>query len=294
MFTLAFFVQFLALTAAGIGLLFALGFDPAVGSRTQYVILGFAGLVSALNAGWICGRFLEFLPLRALGASFSPGWISHFLSGSAIGALTLALAVVVGMIGGGLRFTFDATLDTKSLAYSLAGSFVVFAAMAAFEEALCRGYFLQTFSRSGLVWIGIAITSLYFGAGHLNNPNANAIAIANTVLAGIWFSVAYLKTRDLWLVWGMHLMWNWVQGSIFGIEVSGLTGITSTPLLKEVDSGPSWLTGSTYGIEGGVVCTIAMIVSTAAIYFLPIAKPDPELLVMSSSPAEVVDPTPNR
>ncbi len=80
----------------------------------------------------------------------------------------------------------------------------------------------------------------------------------------------------------MHLMWNWMQGSFFGIEVSGLTSISSAPLLKEIDKGPTWLTGSAYGIEGGIVCTVAIAVSTAVIYLLPVIKPDPELLAMTS------------
>jgi hypothetical protein len=77
-------------------------------------------------------------------------------------------------------------------------------------------------------------------------------------------------------------MWNWVQGSIFGVEVSGVTAITSAPLLKEIDSGPAWLTGEAYGIEGGVLCTIALILSTVAIYFMPWLKADEELVALTS------------
>ena len=145
----------------------------------------------------------------------------------------------------------------------------IVAAAAAFEEALFRGYILQTFARSNLAWLAILLTSVFFGLVHADNPNAGVISTLNTVLAGIWFSVAYLRTRDLWFVWGLHLMWNWMQGSFFGIEVSGLTDITKNPLLREIDTGPTWLTGTTYGIEGGIVCTVALIVSTIAIHYVP-------------------------
>ncbi len=281
-FTLLFISLTIGLTLAIFGTLVASGIDIVPGSRRAFLIGSLASLVPALAAGWFCTKYLEGLPARALGASFTAGWAKHFFIGCLVGGVTLGFAVLIAVVFGGLRFEFNAA-QTGSLAYSFAVSLVVFAAASAFEEALCRGYFLQTFSRSGLVWLGILITSIVFGAGHFRNPDASILAIANTVLAGLWFSVAYLKTRDLWFVWGIHLMWNWIQGSILGIEVSGLTNITSSPLLKEIDSGPVWLTGSTYGIEGGVVCTIAIIVSTAAIYFLPIAKPDPELLAMSST-----------
>ena len=60
-----------------------------------------------------------------------------------------------------------------------------------------------------------------------------------------------------------------MQGAFFGIEVSGLTNLVSAPLLKEIDGGPVWLTGETYGVEGGIVTTIAITVSTLAICFVP-------------------------
>jgi len=79
----------------------------------------------------------------------------------------------------------------------------------------------------------------------------------------------------------LHLMWNWMQGAIFGIEVSGLTAIVHSPLLKESDHGPAWLTGENYGIEASVACTIALIVSTIAIYYLPFLKPSEEMRKLS-------------
>ena len=151
-------------------------------------------------------------------------------------------------------------------------SFVLIAVAAAAEEALFRGYIFQTFARSKLVWLAIALTSVFFGAVHLRNPDWGVISTLNTILAGIWFSIAYLKTRDLWLVTGLHVMWNWVQGAIFGIEISGTTDLASASLMREVDSGPAWLTGGTYGIEGGIAATIALLVSMLVIYLLPWPK----------------------
>jgi len=58
-----------------------------------------------------------------------------------------------------------------------------------------------------------------------------------------------------------------------------MTNLVSTPLLREIDAGPSWLTGETYGVEAGVVTTIALIVSTVAIYYLPFLKPSEERII---------------
>ena len=238
-------------------------------------------LLPAILVGWMSGKFLEKLPYRALGAAFTKGWLKHFILGMLIGGIALALAVGIGFAAGSLRFVMNDVSITKIIS-SAALSFVVFAVAAAFEEAFFHGYLLQTFIRSNLCWFGILLTSILFGVVHAANPSANLISTANTVLAGFWFGIAYLKTRDLWFVWGLHLMWNWMQGSFFGIEVSGLTEITKEPVFREIDFGPTWLTGQTYGIEGGILCTIAILIAIAVTHFLPNLRPDEEVLRMNT------------
>jgi energy-coupling factor transporter transmembrane protein EcfT len=141
---------------------------------------------------------------------------------------------------------------------------------------------LQTFARAKLAWLAIALTSLFFASAHLNNPNADYISILNTILAGIWFGVAYLKTRNLWFVFGLHLMWNWAQGAFLGLPVSGITELTTAPLFRVSELGIKQITGGDYGIEGGIAATIAIIVSTLIIWFLPFLKPTEEMLALTS------------
>jgi membrane protease YdiL (CAAX protease family) len=237
-------------------------------------------LVPALFIGWLCGKYLERLPFKALGASFSGLWLINLLLGLVIGAVTLMIAIGLAMTFAGTRF-LSTEFATNDILYSLAVSSGVFFLGAAAEEALFRGYILQTFARSNLAWFAILLTAVFFGVMHLRNPSAGPLSSVNTALAGVWFGVAYLKTRDLWFVTGMHFIWNWMQGSVFGIEVSGLTKIVTHPVLKEIETGPTWIGGGQYGLEGGIVTTIAIILSTIAIYFLPI-KAEPELLALTS------------
>ena len=247
---------------------------PSAPRAVVYLASSLITLTIALFLGWICGRSLEGLPFKALGASFTKGSLTNLVAGAVIGGVTLALAVLLAVLFGGLRFEFQGA-DT-----SLGISFIVIIVAAAAEEALFRGYPFQTFVRSGLAWLAIVITSAIFAAAHLQNPNWSIISVVNTVAAGVWFGIAYLKTRDLWLVFGMHFMWNWLQGAVFGIEISGLTALTPVSLLREVDRGPAWLTGGTYGVEGGIVTTVALIVSIGLIRFLPL---DPQAVDRNSS-----------
>lgn len=256
-----------------VALLYALLGTAGVGSSTFLVVNGLVSLGVALTAGWACGRYLEQLPFRALGASFVGRWAVNLGVGFFLGLVTFAFAAALGIAGGGLSFAMTAAAPGEVIR-TMAVSFLVFAAAAAFEEALFRGYILQTFVRSELTFFGVVFTSLLFATVHNTNPAASALSWLNTFIAGIWFAAAYLKTRDLWFPFALHLAWNWTQGSVFGVEVSGLTDIVKSPLMHEVDAGPAWLTGGDYGIEGGVITTIALILSTAAIFALPLKRPE--------------------
>jgi len=276
----AFFTFLFGSAAQGLLTKLPIGFGP--GSVIFMLATAGPSLSIALVLGWLCGRFFEGLPFRALGVWFTKNWFKDLCIGLGLGGVTLVIGVLIAVVFGGLSFRYDADYGTAAILVTLFVSFAVFAVAAAFEEVLCRGYILQTFMRAGFVWPAIIGTSILFGAGHLANPGASWISVANTILAGVWFGVAYMKTRTLWLPIGMHFMWNWTQGSIFGIEVSGLKDILKAPVLQEIDHGPAWLTGGDYGIEASIACTIALVVSTVAIYFLPILKPTEEMLALTS------------
>lgn len=284
------FAVFLTLFIFIIGLVGALAYsvlssansDLAPGTPAFLAVNGLISLMIALLVGWICLRVLEDLPFRALGAAFTPGWLRNLIVGLVLGAASVSFAILIAVMFGDLSFRFNSEQTASAVAATVFGSLLVFIPAAAFEEALFRGYILQTFSRSGLAWLAIGLTAVFFGMVHLDNPGSGIISSINTAIAGVWFGVAYLKTRDLWLPFGLHLTWNWMLGAMFGVEVSGLTELVAAPLLKEIDGGPVWLTGESYGIEGGIAATIALIASTVAIYLLPGLKPSDEMLAMTS------------
>jgi len=251
--------------------------DGNISARGQ-LVNSIVSLAVALAAGWISGKYLERLPFRAMGASLLNGWARNLALGLVLGVIAFSIAVLVGAIAGGLSFQSNTEARTGDILWTAGFSFAIFAIAAAFEEVLFRGYLLQTFIRSNLTWLGLAVTSLLFATVHNANPNATWFSWINTIIAGLWFGLAYLRTRDLWFPFGLHLAWNWAQGSIFGIEVSGLREIVPHPILKEIDNGPDWLTGGQYGIEGGVACTAGLLAAILAIRLIPFARPDEALL----------------
>lgn len=128
------------------------------------------------------------------------------------------------------------------------------------EEILFRGIIfrhLESMLGSGAA---LAITSALFGAAHLANPGATWFAaLAIAMEAGILLGAAYLYTRRLWLAMGIHAAWNFTQGWLFSVPVSG--GRAPDGLLVTSRHGPEWLTGGAFGLEASVV---ALVVATLA------------------------------
>jgi uncharacterized protein len=132
------------------------------------------------------------------------------------------------------------------------------------EELLVRGVLFRIMEESLGTWIALVISALIFGAGHLSNPNATLWAgLAIAIEAGIMLAAAYVYTRRLWLPIGIHFAWNFVQGGIFGVAVSGNE---AKGLLQSTLSGPALLSGGQFGAEASIFAVIVCL--TAGIYFV--------------------------
>ncbi|HUD29652.1 MAG TPA: CPBP family intramembrane glutamic endopeptidase [Novosphingobium sp.] len=128
------------------------------------------------------------------------------------------------------------------------------------EEAVFRGVIQRQLEAMFGTWAALAATSAFFGLAHLMNPGASLFAaFAIACEAGILLGGAYLVTRRLWVPIGLHMAWNFTQGWVYSIRVSGSkppNGLLETRL-----AGPEWLTGGAFGLEASAV---AMVVASLA------------------------------
>lgn len=207
-------------------------------------------LLASLLAGWAVS-VLEGRRVSALGFGLDRGAV-----GGSLGGLLLGLAVMAALLGclaavGALRWTGR---EGRVIAWlGGGGSTLAFLAVAAAgEEALVRGYPLQLLAARAGPGVALAATSGFFGALHLGNPGVGWVAAVNVTAAGLALGVLALRTGSLWWATGAHLGWNWGQGFLADLPVSGLD-LVDTPFWDAAASGPAWLTGGGFGVEGSVL-----------------------------------------
>ncbi len=141
------------------------------------------------------------------------------------------------------------------------------------EEMLCRSYLMLSLARQCPLWACAGINALLFSLLHLGNPGVSVIALINIFLFGLFASLLTLRRGSVWMVGALHSMWNFAQGNLFGIPVSGITGIPA-PLRAEVAEG-TWqalINGGSFGLEGGLAVTAALLLACGVVVILPTKK----------------------
>ena len=147
----------------------------------------------------------------------------------------------------------------------LANGFL-FAVMAGItEEILFRGLLFRLSSKIVGTWGALIFTSGLFGLAHKANPGATvASSVAIALEAGVLLGAAYAATQRLWLPIGLHIGWNFTEGPLFGMTLSG--NKMTEGVLRGSLSGPRMLTGGVFGPEASIVAVIVCLV--AARFFL--------------------------
>jgi membrane protease YdiL (CAAX protease family) len=200
---------------------------------------------------WIERREPEELLHRAAGREFSYGLILGI-------CLFVTVMLVLWMAG-----VYHPT-GRGSIA-PLAAGFLTALLAAVLEEIIFRGFLFRLIQKLGGMWGALAVTSILFGAAHAANKGATVgSSVAIALEAGVLLGAAYALTQRLWLPIGLHLGWNFAEGSIFGMSVSGRTRQGS--LITGELHGNALMTGAAFGPEASIVAVVVCL--TVAIYLL--------------------------
>lgn len=133
------------------------------------------------------------------------------------------------------------------------------------EEILFRGLLFRLTSKILGTWGALLFTAGFFGVAHAFNPGATVnSSLAIALEAGILLGAAYAATARLWLPIGLHIGWNFTEGTLFGMSVSG-HGL-SGGLVRGSLSGPPILSGGDFGPEASLIAVLVCL--AAALYFI--------------------------
>ena len=223
--------------------------------------LGSFFFMSLLVFLWV--KFIEKRPFSSLGF-FKKGWLKELGRGFLIGAVQFSLVVVLLLVTGTGSLKLG-QLNLQSLIFVLA-IIPFWILQGGTEELVTRGWLFPAVSAKSNIFIGILISSALFGALHLFNPGVTVLSIVNIILDGIFACFLMLKYDNMWVLAGMHGAWNFVQGNIYGIQVSG-QGASTSILNYSSQSSVDLLSGGAFGAEGSIFASIVLIGCIAYLYW---------------------------
>jgi membrane protease YdiL (CAAX protease family) len=234
---------------------------------------GTFGLVSlglaegaALMAVVLVWRFVDGRAVRQLGlqpAGAAPRW----LRGAAVACLMMGFIVLAWytLIDGA---AWDINPDATRATVVLIGGLLGFAIQGPAEEVLFRGYIFENLQAEwGLRW-AVAVSAIMFGLFHARNPALGPLALLNLVLFGV--ATALYKVRvdggQLWGVFAIHTVWNWLQQVVFGLPNSGNASLASDALFTVTPNTalPDAIWGGGFGPEGTLAATLVLLALIAA------------------------------
>lgn len=208
--------------------------------------------------------FKEKRPFSSLGFRGGRG-IPTFLLG-VVGGFAMFLVPVGLLMVTGQYQVVDAGTKTAGMAalVPVLLLFGVWIVQSSTEEVVMRGYLLQIHGQQLPAWVAVVLPAVGFAVIHMN---FNPLPLLNITVVAIFFSFVALRQGSLWLVAGLHTGWNYIQGNILGIPVSGNARSTSLVFLGPTDGSLDWLTGGEFGIEGGGAATLVLVALAVWSYF---------------------------
>lgn len=232
---------------------------------TAWMLMLFAVTTALLFPGWlhVAAAYRDVtrvaMTILAYGAYAAAVHYGERRMPKEIAAAPLLRELVIGIAVGAGMFTLVFTGLRPAGVYTLApGQWTDWASdiMAALrtgfaEELMLRLIVFRLLMRVAGLWPALALSALIFGALHLANPNATALA-ALAIEAGLMLAAFYLLNGRIWMAVGVHAAGNFVQGPVFGARVSGCGDAGSLFVSTPVAGSPDWLSGGSFGLEASL------------------------------------------
>jgi hypothetical protein len=231
--------------------------------------------LSMTLAVWMARRLLDRRSFASLGFQLDRRALIDLAVGFLIPGAMMGVIFLLEVALGWVRFDGWAwqSMSAGRVVLGVLSGLLGFAVVGYQEELLSRGYHLQNIRDGmGLGW-GLMLSSGIFALMHLGNPNVTwYTTLPGLLVAGYFLAYGWVRTRQLWLSIGLHIGWNFFEGSVFGFPVSG---IDLVGLIRQTPTGPVTFTGGPFGPEAGLVLVPAIAVGVALVWWYTRRRPIP-------------------
>lgn len=221
----------------------------------------FLSLVGFAAINWVATRNATLRSVNALPARSTAR--QEWGLGAMVGWGMVVVAVLPMMLAGDLRPNF--WLKPAAFGHLLL-ELLVLLALSLAQETVYRGYLFARLIRAMGPTMATLVMSVIAAAVSAIHPWAGPLSVFVTFLLSILFSMACLRTRALWLPWGLHFAWSACIGVLFGLPVGGWNSFSS--VVDTSTYGSTWITGGFYGPEGALFTVVVALAGMGALYSL--------------------------
>lgn len=238
-----------------------------LGSNTQQYML-FIMLYATIP---ITGVFLLYVkaiegrPLSSVGFT-GKGVLLRYLRGLGWGVAMILAALAIACLMGGMRYD---GLNGQIAWGTMLLFFIGFLFQGMSEEVICRGIIMVSAANRAPLWIGVGLNSVLFAAMHLFNNGLTVLSFVNLILFGVFASAYFLRMDSVWGIGALHTAWNFFQGNVLGIEVSGQPVTETVAHFSAVEGSARAFSGGAFGLEGSIATTIVFGAGILLLLFLP-------------------------
>lgn len=214
--------------------------------------------ITSIVIGILYCTVCERRSLRSVG--FSRPISKSYGMGVILGVLVFSLVVLISTICNGLHFSNVNTNVNILVQVLFLGGFIV---QGLAEEVLCRGYIFVSMARKNNNLVASVASSSLFCLIHIFNDGFALLPMLNLILFGIFESLLFLKTNNIWAAGAFHSIWNYMQGCVFGLNVSGNSFSDAFFVFEQTEN--ELANGGTFGPEGSVVVTVVLLAAMAVL-----------------------------
>lgn len=238
---------------------------PIIGELLFYSV----NALLVIGLTWLMARKVDYRPLADLGLRLDRHNWEDLGFGLLLGAGLMTVIFCSEWALGWIVVTgyLHTTVPNTTFAIAILQPIFLFVAVGINEELLSRGYHLRNLAegfnfavlrpRLSIV-IAWVLSSLIFGFLHILNPNSTWLSTFALMLAGIFLGLGYVLTGRLGLPIGLHITWNFFQGSVYGFRVSG-NDLSDTAFIAIQQTGPTLWTGGAFGPEAGLTGIVSIL-----------------------------------